>query len=180
MYSSPTESTFFVSFFNNYFGKVVFQFWSCDCFCNKNWNFGPHFETATFLILLLLLLLILFVYRYGASFVRQFLRNVLFKTWVQVDQHPLVHKREWEVACMRTSVNIFNFLIITRVANITRCPILYGPSVYNCLGAFWRYTVLFHNINFSGVSFVLLCNHEYIHCLNHRETKDYIRNCNKF
>ena len=32
---------------------------------------------------------------------------------------------------------------------------------------------------FSRFCYVLLCNHEYIHCLNHRQAKDYITRRNK-
>ena len=32
---------------------------------------------------------------------------------------------------------------------------------------------------FSRFCYVLLCNHEYIHCLNHRQAKDYIRRRNE-
>ena len=32
---------------------------------------------------------------------------------------------------------------------------------------------------FSRFCYVLLCNHEYIHCLNHQQAKDYIRSRNK-
>ena len=32
---------------------------------------------------------------------------------------------------------------------------------------------------FSQFCYVLLCNHDYIHCLNHRQAKDYITRCNE-
>ena len=32
---------------------------------------------------------------------------------------------------------------------------------------------------FSRFCYVLLCNHEYIHCLNHRQAKDYITRRNE-
>ena len=32
---------------------------------------------------------------------------------------------------------------------------------------------------FSRFCYVLLCNHEYFHCLNHRQTEDYITRRNK-
>ena len=42
-----------------------------------------------------------------------------------------------------------------------------------------EYIALFKNISFSGAGYILLCNHEYFHCLNQKQTKDYIRSCNK-
>ena len=42
-----------------------------------------------------------------------------------------------------------------------------------------RDTVQFQIIVFSRFCYVLLCNHEYFHCLNHRQTKDYITRRNK-
>ena len=41
------------------------------------------------------------------------------------------------------------------------------------------YSVLFRIIDFIEVCYLLLCNHEYFHCLNQRETRDYTRRIEK-
>ena len=57
----------------------------------------------------------------------------------------------------------------------------------------WKYYILIYKVViiitsnyerfqvtvFSRFCYVLLCNHEYIHCLNHRQAKDYITRRNK-
>ena len=35
------------------------------------------------------------------------------------------------------------------------------------------------NVAFSPVCYHLLCNYGYLHCLNHRETKNYVISCNR-
>ena len=42
-----------------------------------------------------------------------------------------------------------------------------------------RHSGQFQVTVFSRFCYVLLCNHEYIHCLNHRQAKDYITRCNE-
>ena len=47
----------------------------------------------------------------------------------------------------------------------------------------WKNTIFIQwavsSIVFSRFCYVLLCNHEYIHCLNHRQAKDYITRRNE-
>ena len=43
----------------------------------------------------------------------------------------------------------------------------------------WAYIGQFQVTVFSQFCYVLLCNHDYIHCLNHRQAKDYITRRNE-
>ena len=47
------------------------------------------------------------------------------------------------------------------------------------LQVFGPHTGQFQVTVFSRFCYVLLCNHEYIHCLNHRQAKDYVTRRNE-
>ena len=55
----------------------------------------------------------------------------------------------------------------------TKCHVSY------VLQKWYRYIGQFQVTVFSRFCYVLLCNHEYIHCLNHRQAKDYITRRNE-
>ena len=50
---------------------------------------------------------------------------------------------------------------------------------YMCNATIAQYNRQFQVTVFSRFCYVLLCNHEYIHCLNHRQAKDYITRHNE-
>ena len=67
-------------------------------------------------------------------------------------------------------------------------PHLHCPVSNTSFGSIWFSMVLvghgfingqFQVTVFSRFCYVLLCNHEYIHCLNHRQAKDYITRRNE-
>ena len=78
-----------------------------------------------------------------------------------------------------------NFVVfpIYHERNRTLLASLQFPSVqFNMLsvsGFLWQYIGQFQVTVFSRFCYVLLCNHEYIHCLNHRQAKDYITRRNE-
>ena len=58
------------------------------------------------------------------------------------------------------------------------------PADHSCLALCqlqktWKYSGQFQVTVFSRFCYVLLCNHKYIHCLNHRQAKDFITRCNE-
>ena len=40
-------------------------------------------------------------------------------------------------------------------------------------------TSTFKIVSFALVCYLLLCNYGYLHCINHAETNDYVKSCNK-